>query len=195
MTIKTKKAAAKKTVAKTVKLTAEQADKIVISKATGNGRSHYVESAGGERLSYPTDRWTGKLRDLSVVGGSFKAAKEEHSKAAVATMARGLTNRAAPQSAKAVADQRASAPKAAPAAKAAPKAAKPAKAKPADDQRKLALTEKGEAKLAKLSAADRKKDRLQLMAGAGTVAKAVALSNVSIGDVNYAVRTGLLSAA
>lgn len=194
MTTKTKKAATKKTVAKTVKLTAEQADKIVMSKATGNGLSHYVESAGGEKLSYPTDRWTGKLRDLSVVGGSFKAAKEEHSKAAVATMARGLTSRAAPQSAKAVADQRASAPKAAP-AKAAPKAAKPAKPKPADDQRKLTLTEKGEAKLAKLSAADRKKDRLQLMATAGTVAKAVALSNVSIGDVNYAVRTGLLSAA
>lgn len=188
-TTKTRKAPAKK-------LTAAQADKITMSKGIGtDGAKHLVKSAGGQELTIPTARWSGEVRELSRVGGSFKALEAAWNKASTAKLARGVGSRDAPHSSKSVADSAAKSKAAAPKkqtakAKAAAKKAAAAEA----DTRKLALTEKGEAKLAKLSAADRKKDRLQLMADAGTVEKALALPGVGRGDVNYAIRTGVLAA-
>jgi hypothetical protein len=117
-------------------------DVIITSKAANpkNTEHHMVTSAGGESLTFPTERWVGKTRELSAVGGSFKALKAHWDKLQVAKLAKGLNGRDAPHSSKAVADGRAKAP------------AKPAKPAKAAAQAKKA--ERAEAK-AKAQKADR----------------------------------------
>jgi hypothetical protein len=122
------------------KLTAAQADLIVSSKGGANSTSHHVHSAGGDTLSFPSDRWSGELRAACAVGQSFKAAEALWAKLAkaapAAKLATGISGRDAPHASKAIADSKAKAAPAAkataPASKAAPAAKAPAPAKGAD---------------------------------------------------------------
>lgn len=131
-------APAKTATRKPAKLTAAQADLIVTSKATANSVGHYVASAGGDSLTFPSAMWKGAMRTAAAVGQSFSALQALYAKtkdAPVTKLANGVTGRDAPHASKSVADAKASAPKAEkPAAKAKPaKAAAPAKpAKGAD---------------------------------------------------------------
>jgi len=85
-------------------------DKIVTSKATSNGASHYVASAGGKAVTFSTDRWVNGVRKASVIGASFAALEKELAKpAARPKLARGITGRDAPNASKAIADANAKA--------------------------------------------------------------------------------------
>lgn len=132
MTTNTK---ARKPAAKAAKLTKAQADVISLSKAaSANGDKHIVKAADGRSITIPTQRWSGKLRTLSQVGGSFAAFEAEWDRVSAAVLAKGVDSRSAPNAAKSVQDakakERAKAAPAKPApAKGTAKAAKPAPAK------------------------------------------------------------------
>lgn len=166
---------------------AKPADAIVESKGVTGGEKHYVRANDGRTTSIPTAQWRGELRKLAAVGQSYDAFAAAWSRASAAKLAGGVDARNAPHSAKAMQDAKPAAPAKAKATAADRKVAAVAKAS-AEDAKPFKLTEKGEAKLAKLDAKARAGDKLQRMASAGSVAAAIALDGVSRGDVNYAIR-------
>lgn len=199
---KAAKAPAKKTTARKAqakKLTAAQADVIATSKGSGNGETHYVTSAGGDTLSFPTARWSGELRAASAVGKSFKECKALWSKLSVAKLARGVSSKDAPQSSKAVQDSAAKAKAAEPAKKG--KAAAPAKGKAApvkkarhgalEETAKISITDKGKAQIAK--GADNGSTRNVIkLAKCKTVADAIK-AGLNQADVKYAAKVGTIT--
>jgi hypothetical protein len=164
------------------------ADTIVESKGVSGGVKHYVSANDGRSTMIPTAQWRGEIRKLAAVGQSYDAFCAAWSRASTAKLAAGVDARNAPHSAKAVQDSKATQPvKPAKVTAASRKAAAVAKAS-AEDSKAFKLTEKGEAKLAKLDAKARAADKLQRMATAGSIAAAIALDGVSRGDVNYAIK-------
>lgn len=69
----------------------------------GNGDLHFVKSAGGESLTFPTAQWTGKVRDAAAPGQSYTALAKLLAKQP-AQLARGVKAGQAPHSAKALSD-------------------------------------------------------------------------------------------
>lgn len=130
-------------------MTKAQGDKIVSSKAVNDKDTsrHVVTAADGRSEIIPTERWIGDIRELSGVGMSMTAFQAAWAKANKAKLAKGVTGRDAPHSAKAIADSKAKAKGAAPAkAKAAEKkAAKAAeKAKQGTNRPYTALVKVGD---------------------------------------------------
>jgi hypothetical protein len=92
-------------------MTKEQGDKIVSSKAANaqDATKHVVTAADGRSVIMPTERWSGELRTLSGVGKSMTAFQAAWAKASKVALAKGVTGRDAPHSAKAIADNKAKA--------------------------------------------------------------------------------------
>lgn len=142
------------------KTKAENPDAIVQSSGMKGGDMHFVKSAGGDTLTFPTGAWTGAIREASEIGQSFAALKAlvdalPKPTKGKAELARGVESRKAPHSAKALSDANGAArgankaDKAALVAKAkatkaaARKAERTAKASPkADDTRKITVLDK-----------------------------------------------------
>jgi hypothetical protein len=123
---KTATKTAKTTTAKPAKAKVDK-DLIVASTAIGDGEKHLVKNGAGKELIIPTARWAGDIRKASAVGQSFAALEKLWAEANVVKLAKGVDSRAAPHSAKAVADNAA---KRKGAAKAQPAKADKAKAQP-----------------------------------------------------------------
>lgn len=173
-------------------LTAEQADKIKVYKKANTNPADtllMVQAADGRVATFDSDRLTKQLQNLAKVGASFAAVADylkTHGKAAPA-LAKGVESRANPHSAKAVQDQRAGSKPSAP-AKASAKAKGGTAKSTLDGTMAIKLTEKGAAKL-KANPTDK---NLSIFAKCDTVAKALA-SGLKGGDVNYAVKTGVIA--
>jgi hypothetical protein len=92
---------------------ATPANKDVILQSSGSkgGEEHFVKALGGETVTFPTAQWTGEIRKLASIGGSFKALTAALAKLPKVTdkpkaqMARGVQAGTAPHSAKSIADQ------------------------------------------------------------------------------------------
>lgn len=150
-----------------------------------------VVKAGKETVMIDGDKLTRQLSRLCEVGKSFAAVKdylESHGKQAPA-LAKGVESRQNPHSAKAVSDSRAKASGGAAKVKTGEKAPSAAKLPPkdVDPSAKITATDKGAAKVAKVGP----NDRLAQMVKAGNVGDA--LKHMSMADIRYAARVGLIT--